>query len=258
MNQQVRNVLNFLKSSEDNTDSTISVVVPISCSDIEENSITELVNTLASFNNDELVISRVILSVSDTGVSSEHSEILERIVRNSNIVSIIRGKVGRGSQLSVAVRLVSSKYIWFLHLDSELSLGAKSALLKATSGDDGSSIYYFKLRFSSDSKPLCLLNSFFANIRSSLLSLPFGDQGLFMSKSAYLKVGGFNPNFSRGEDYLFILKAKRSGLNISPLQSYIITSGRRYSKLGWFTATYRNVRETILFPIINLKLWWKG
>ena len=70
----------------------------------------------------------------------------------------------------------------------------------------------------------------FANLRSRLLKLPYGDQGLFMSKNILLRSGGFS-NMPIMEDYELVQRLQRRG-RIVTLDKHVLTSARRWTQLG--------------------------
>ena len=74
--------------------------------------------------------------------------------------------------------------------------------------------------------------------RSKYLKLPYGDQGLIISKVFYTKIGGFKP-LPIMEDVEIV---KNIGFkNIILLDSYITTDSIRYKDQGW-----------LFRPLINL------
>ena len=85
-----------------------------------------------------------------------------------------------------------------------------------------------------------------ANLRASLLSTPYGDQGLFLRSSTLRRLGGYR-EIPIMEDFELVRRLARSGkIVISPMPAP--TSGRRWRRLGL-------VRTTLLNWIIVLAYW---
>jgi len=81
-------------------------------------------------------------------------------------------------------------------------------------------------------------NASWANLRSSWYQLPYGDQGLCVSKIQYEKIGEYPEDTPYGEDLLFIRKAKQAKVDIVSTDSKIISSARKYHKNGWLKTTF--------------------
>jgi hypothetical protein len=75
-------------------------------------------------------------------------------------------------------------------------------------------------------------------VRSRLLSLPYGDQALFISKQAFIKAGGF-ADLPIMEDFEFIQRIGKLG-RIAIAPAAVTTSGRRWQKLGVWQTTLIN------------------
>lgn len=128
-------------------------------------------------------------------------------------------------------------YYWLLHADSQLPDSAVSKLCKVITP---ARIYYAKLQFT-DGPPMLRLNAFFANVRSKLLNMPFGDQGFCFSQQIWQQTGPFAEDAAFGEDNLFIKRSRQQGIGLQQLPFKITTSGRTYTKHGWLTTTIRHV-----------------
>jgi hypothetical protein len=76
------------------------------------------------------------------------------------------------------------------------------------------------------------------NWRSHYCSLPYGDQGIFLKTSTFKTMGGF-PELPIMEDFEFMLNLRKRG-KITILPTTVLTSGRRWQKLGVFKTTIIN------------------
>lgn len=156
----------------------------------------------------------------------------------SESVSWVLSPQGRARQLNAATSLSGADFFWFLHGDS---LPESSALEKviAFAGRMPQSLGYGFLSFDKDGPLLCRLNALGANLRSLAFQMPFEDQGLFISKSNFKKLGGFSEDIPYGEGHDLVWRAKELGLRVESIGYEISTSARRYRDEGWLRTTTR-------------------
>ena len=101
----------------------------------------------------------------------------------------ISGAAGRGGQLRRGVEAASGDWLLILHADTQLSGDWLPALLRhmeLSSERAG----FFDLRFRAAGLMPAIVSGW-ANWRSRALGLPYGDQGLFLSRAVYDQVGGY-------------------------------------------------------------------
>ncbi len=154
-------------------------------------------------------------------------------IRSKHKDIIVTSPSGRSNQLNKGAEESSTSFIWFLHADSEVSSEVFQRINSNLSLGD-KAIWYFDLYFT-DGIFLMKLNEIGIKFRSRFLNLPFGDQGLILSKKLFGELGGF-PNTTFGEDLIFVRQASQKGVKIKPLNEVIGTSARKYHK-KWFKTT---------------------
>ena len=112
--------------------------------------------------------------------------------------------------------------------------------------------YYFLLLFDS-SRKVAKVMSFLVNCRSRLLGLPYGDQGLFISKSLLASIKGY-PKIPLMED-VEVARKLRGRLYFIP--EYIITSAKKYEENGWVKNGLSNLYQLFLYycGVSTKKLW---
>lgn len=159
---------------------------------------------------------------------------------------IVSSKTSRATSLNAGVQRAKHDMIWFLHADSKIS-SENILALKSAISDTSGCLYYFDLDFD-DNGPV-QLNAIGANLRSRIFDLPYGDQGLCISKKHFERLGGYPEDAAYGEDLLFVRKAKKHGIVIMPVRSKIRTSARRYKTQGW-------LKTTLIFQLRMWKLIW--
>jgi hypothetical protein len=157
---------------------------------------------------------------------------------------LLASESGRARQQNLGAAVAGGEWLCFLHADSRLGKDALAAL-EALPGSDPA-LSYFDLRFASDGPRLTMLNAFGARLRSDLLGLPFGDQGLSLRREDFFALGGFDQRLPRGEDHALVWAARRSGLPLRRLRAPIVTSARRYAEHGWLRTTVRFLGASLM------------
>ncbi|MGV6819084.1 MAG: TIGR04283 family arsenosugar biosynthesis glycosyltransferase [Parvularcula sp.] len=154
----------------------------------------------------------------------------------------VSGKKGRGVQLRAGASLARGEWLLFLHADTALHEGWEDAakMHMATAHDRVAGV--FQLAFDQAGvKPALVAMG--ANLRARLFGLPYGDQGLLISRAHYDRLGGFAdmPLFEDVDLIRRVVKAGgRRALRVLPAQA--ITSAERYVAEGYFARVFRNAR----------------
>ncbi len=150
---------------------------------------------------------------------------------------------GRARQLNAGAREAKGSWLWFLHADSRLSAETVPTLL-AFVADGRDALGWFDLAFRPGGPPLMRLNAWGANLRSSWLGMPFGDQGLVLPSHCFATLGGYDETAPYGEDHLLVWAARRAGLPLKRVGARLLTSARKYERDGWAATTARHLRLT--------------
>lgn len=150
---------------------------------------------------------------------------------------------GRAVQQNAGAAAASGHWLWLLHADSVLdpaTLPALARWIERSPQAPG----YFDLRFSDDGPALMRLNTIGAWLRSRVLGLPFGDQGLVLPRALFDRLGRFDQSLAGGEDHDLVWRARRAGVPFQPLRAPLYTSARKYAEHGWGATTLWHLRET--------------
>ena len=136
---------------------------------------------------------------------------------------------GRGGQLAAGAAAARAPWLLFLHADSQPDPGWSAAVLAHVMAGQGTEqpAAAFRLAFD-DTALMARVTAGWANLRSRIFALPYGDQGLLLSRARYQAVGGFDP-MPLMEDVAMARKLRRIVL----LPVRVTTSGARYRKRGW-------------------------
>jgi len=143
---------------------------------------------------------------------------------------------GRGCQMNRAASVASGGVLLFLHADTLLPEGFGAEVFRMLR-EPGVIAGAFRLGVDDTRmslKAVCVL----ANLRSSLLQLPYGDQGLFLRHDTFDRLGGF-PEIPVMEDYAFVRILRRHG-RIGISRRAVSTSARRWRTLGVMRTTVAN------------------
>lgn len=149
---------------------------------------------------------------------------------------IVTGARGRGLQMNLGVNMSRGELLLFLHGDTVVPDNFIEMVAR-TLAMPGVAAGAFSLGFDSRRRSLALIG-WGANLRSRIFSLPYGDQGLFTSRTNFLAVGGFD-EMEIMEDFVFIKKMRRCG-RIITLRDPVITSARRWENMGVLKTTLIN------------------
>jgi len=148
---------------------------------------------------------------------------------------LVRAPRGRGPQLALAAEGATGDWLMFVHADTVLGPGWALAVRRhMTQFPDRAG--YFRLTF--DSRHwMARVVAGWANLRSRLLRLPYGDQGLVIPRKLYTSVGG-HPPIALMED---VALARRLGRRLRPMGAVATTSAERYERDGWLRRGGRNL-----------------
>jgi hypothetical protein len=121
---------------------------------------------------------------------SETIIVLPENVDNVSFLRCIHAPRGRGSQLVAGAAAAQGEWLLFLHADTRLGLGWQAALAAAMTRPDRAAYFRFAL---DDPSPAARRLERAVAWRCRILALPYGDQGLFISRALYDEVGGYRP-----------------------------------------------------------------
>jgi len=152
-----------------------------------------------------------------------------RIARNLNVRVIECNSTGRSLQMNSGAEIARGGVMLFLHADSFPPKDFYFKICKSvrSSADAGC----FRLKFD-DPHPLLWLYSWFTRYDIDLFR--FGDQGLFIKKSMFHGINGFDESLAVMEDQDIVKKIRREGGQFIILSDQMITSARKYRTNGVF------------------------
>jgi rSAM/selenodomain-associated transferase 2 len=122
-----------------------------------------------------------------------------------------------------------TELLWFVHADTRVPIEAVKQLrgvMKNPHVLGGG----FCRRFDSASLTL-QFGSLLADFRGRLCNIFYGDQAMFVRRSAFEQLGGFDESLDVAEDLDFSLRLRELG-KVATLRPPVIGSARRFEKLG--------------------------
>ncbi|MGF1587642.1 MAG: TIGR04283 family arsenosugar biosynthesis glycosyltransferase [Pleurocapsa sp.] len=150
-------------------------------------------------------------------------------------VITVLGK-GRAGQMNAGANAAQGNILLFLHADTQLPPDFVDLVIK-TLEQPRTIAGAFKLAIEGADRSLRWVEML-VEMRSRLLSLPYGDQAIFISQPAFIESGGF-ADLPIMEDFEFVRRIKRQG-RIAIAPAAVVTSGRRWRKLGVWKTTLIN------------------
>ena len=147
---------------------------------------------------------------------------------------------GRGVQLQRGGAAAQSDWLLFLHGDTVLAdswTDAAQAFIENMEKSSGTRAAAFRLKLD-DGSPAARRIEKLAAWRCTRLGLPYGDQGLLLSRAVYDSAGGYR-KLPLMEDVDLIRRIGRKHVGI--LDADAVTSAARYRRDGWWLRPARNL-----------------
>ncbi len=192
----------------------ISIIIPVINEEINLASTLEYLQFIRQQGHEIVVVD---------GGSKDNSFMLAQ--EGADIV--IASKSGRAIQMNSGAEVASGDVFLFLHADTILPDSVLTLLEKIAQTE-----WYwgrFDVRLSSN-KFVYRIIELLMNLRSRLSSIATGDQAIFISRSLFIKVGGF-PEIALMED-IEISRCLRVIVKPICLKQKVITSSRRWETKG--------------------------
>lgn len=135
----------------------------------------------------------------------------------------------RSNQMNAAVNYANGDYLFFLHCDSIIGSECVN-IIENIKLDCGA----FKISFFPNNWKMRLI-AYFSNLRLKNRRIAFGDQGIFIKKDIFMKIGGYKA-IPIMEDYQLSLDLKEMGYEIKQVDYNIKSSARKFQKHAFLTA----------------------
>ncbi|UCG59769.1 MAG: TIGR04283 family arsenosugar biosynthesis glycosyltransferase [Phycisphaerales bacterium] len=159
------------------------------------------------------------------------------VIRDDGVITRVAEK-GRACQMNAGAEAAKGEILLFLHADTQLP---ENALAKIEGVLENQNYVAGAFDLSIASKRLSLrFIAARASLRSRITRVPYGDQAIFIRKSYFDKIGGFE-EVPLLEDVELMCRIRKRGDKIIILPDLVTTSARRWEKEGVFFTTLRNM-----------------
>ncbi|HWT12600.1 MAG TPA: TIGR04283 family arsenosugar biosynthesis glycosyltransferase [Allosphingosinicella sp.] len=148
---------------------------------------------------------------------------------------LVRSPAGRGAQLGAGAEAAKGDWLLFLHADTIPGERWRAAAADHIARSAKAACFRFRL---ADGAWQARLIERAVALRVALLGLPFGDQGLLVSRRLYEAVGGYRP-LPLMEDVDLVRRIGRRRLTV--LDEEARTSAERWRRDGWIGRPARNL-----------------
>jgi rSAM/selenodomain-associated transferase 2 len=151
---------------------------------------------------------------------------------------VVASQPGRAKQMRAGAAAATANWLLFLHADTVLAPAwrkAASAFMAQPGAHQLAAA--FTLAFDDDSAAARNV-VFWARLRARWLKLPYGDQGLLISRYLYEASGGF-ADLPLMEDVEFVRRL--GGRRVRILDALAVTSADKYRRDGYSKRAWRNL-----------------
>lgn len=156
-------------------------------------------------------------------------------------VRVVRSAKGRALQMNAGAREAQGDILFFLHADTVPPVDHAALITEAV--DRAAVAGCFRLAFDHDHWFL-RLNCWFTRFDVGVFR--YGDQGLFVQRAVFERVGGFNGTMQLFEDNDMARRLKREG-RFRVLPATVITIARKYLDNGPYRMQFVFYRMYLLY-----------
>jgi len=164
-------------------------------------------------------------------------------IDDSQIIRLA-GPKGRARQMNAGSAIAKGRVLLFLHADTILPPGALDAISEVMETPECAA-GAFEIKYDSK-RPVFGFIAWRNNLRCRVTRIAYGDQGIFIRKEYFERIGGYR-EYDFLEDVDLMRRIKRDGKKIRILKSRLKISPRRWEKEGIFYCMIRNQIMVMLF-----------
>lgn len=154
----------------------------------------------------------------------------------------VQSPKGRGPQMNAGAGAARGELLLFLHADTRLDPRGIAEMIRRfrQSQRGGGREFCGAFDLAIDGRAPCFrIIEKAASLRSRITRIPYGDQGIFISRQLFWDLGGF-PDWPIMEDVGLMQKIKRRGIRPVFISHAATTSARRWHTEGLLFTTLRN------------------
>ncbi|HKK74881.1 MAG TPA: TIGR04283 family arsenosugar biosynthesis glycosyltransferase [Saprospiraceae bacterium] len=210
----------------------ISVIIPTLN---EEKNIGQQIRRFLAFPRQDLLAEILVV---DAGSQDNTVAIAEKA--GAKVLS--SPKRGRAAQMNHGARQAKAPILYFVHADVRPPSSCLEDIVQTL--DEKSRLGCFAYYFDSKS-PLLKINAWFTGF--DWMANGGGDQTLFLRKSCFWKLGGFDEQLPIMEDFDFVWRAKKKKYALQLVKSRATVSARKYEKNSYLKVQIVNAITFMAF-----------
>jgi rSAM/selenodomain-associated transferase 2/rSAM/selenodomain-associated transferase 1 len=229
---------------------TVSVVIPV-VRDHEtlRTTLTSLDRTAAGALRRGAAAGTQLSGVVVAGVASETAS-LEEVCGPYPRVRVVAARPGRARQMNAGAAHATGRWVLFLHADSQPDPGWLEEIARADAS--GATWGCFQLGLDAATLPARLVE-WWVRGRVRLARLPYGDQGLFVRRDLFERMGGY-ADLPLMEDVELVDRLRRAEpMHASRVR--VTTSARRWRRDGWVRRSLSNNALLTLYRLGAPPAW---
>ncbi len=213
------------KNNSQSTTCRYSIVIPVLHEGDNINKIIDFLQTIHDIESAEIIV-----------VDGSPEKDTIELIRSEEVITMGSEK-GRAVQMNAGSRIARGEILLFLHADVIIPRDALSCIEEALADEDNVA-GAFQLGIDSEKFMLKLIERF-ANYRSNVTGIPYGDQAIFIRKKIFINIGSFR-EIPIMEDLELMERIRKSGHSMKIIPRKVISSPRRWEKEGPLYGTFRN------------------
>ena len=208
----------------------LSIIIPTLN---EESNICKLLSQLLRIK-DERIIEIIIADGGSTDKTC-------KLAKNYPIQILDLGKKSRAFQMNEAAKVATGDILYFIHADTRPPISFVDDIY--TSIQEGYQIGSYSFKLDSTDFKLKILSMM---TRINMLISRGGDQTLFVTRSLFDALNGYDEEFVIMEDFDFIRRARKK-TKFRLLNKSVLVSARKYEKNSYFTVQRANLSAFLMF-----------
>ncbi len=156
------------------------------------------------------------------------------LATKAGATAVLSPKKGRATQMNFGASFARFNILYFIHADTLPPENFITDIITAT--QQGYGLGRYTTRFCSKS-PLLKVNAFFTRFDWTICS--GGDQTLFITRTLFNSLKGFNENMQIMEDYEMVARARKQA-KYKIIKKPCLVSARKYDTNSWLTVQRAN------------------
>lgn len=164
----------------------------------------------------------------------------QELAKKAGAITLLSPKKGRAPQMNFGVQHSTGDLLYFVHADSLPPEDYCLCIDKCI--HQGSEIGGFRFKFDSDKKLLAFNNW---TTQFNKIFVRGGDQTMFINKTLFDELNGFDEKFRIMEEYDFIERAQKK-TPYKVIQKDVLVSARKYETNSWLRVQFAN---TVVFSM---------